>query len=160
LAEKQADGEWKVFAGNEMGALISWWTWKSWKKENPNGDASNLYMLNSAVSSSIVKTMATKEGFKNELTLTGFKWMGNKADELTKQGKHVILAWEESIGFMAGNPLDKDGVTAAGIFAEMASYLHSENLTLAKQLFNIYKELVQFIDSLSFSPYRLKLSKD
>ncbi|KHN72132.1 Phosphoglucomutase-2 [Toxocara canis] len=140
LAEKQPDGEWKVFAGNEMGALISWWTWKCWRKENPEGDASNLYMLNSAVSSSIVKTMAAKEGFKNELTLTGFKWMGNKADELRKQGKNVVLAWEESIGFMAGHPLDKDGITAAGIFAEIASYLHSENLTLAKQIFNIYKE--------------------
>uniref|UniRef100_F1KTP4 Phosphoglucomutase-2 n=1 Tax=Ascaris suum TaxID=6253 RepID=F1KTP4_ASCSU len=140
LAEKQSDGEWKIFAGNEMGALISWWAWMCWCKENPKGDASNVYILNSAVSSSIVKTMAAKEGFKHEQTLTGFKWMGNKADELRKAGKNVILAWEESIGFMAGHPLDKDGITAAGVFAEMASYLNSQNLTLSKQLFNIYKQ--------------------
>lgn len=82
------------------------------------------------------------EGFKHEQTLTGFKWMGNKADELRKAGKNVILAWEESIGFMAGHPLDKDGITAAGVFAEMASYLNSQNLTLSKQLFNIYKQSV------------------
>ncbi|VDL69098.1 unnamed protein product [Nippostrongylus brasiliensis] len=33
--------------------------------------------------------------------------MGNKADELRKKGKHVILAWEESIGYMPGHTMDK-----------------------------------------------------
>lgn len=140
LAEKQPNGEWRIFSGNEMGALITWWTWKCWKEANPNTDASNIYMLNSAVSSSIVKTIAAKEGFKNELTLTGFKWMGNKADELESQGKKVLLAWEESIGFMAGHPRDKDGISAAAVFAEIASYLNSQGITLSKQLFDIYKK--------------------
>ena len=31
-------------------------------------------------------------------TLTGFKWMGNKADELQKEGKTVLFAFEEAIG--------------------------------------------------------------
>ena len=31
-------------------------------------------------------------------TLTGFKWMGNKADELRKEGKTVLFAFEEAIG--------------------------------------------------------------
>ena len=66
--------------------------------------------------------------------------MGNKADELEKQGKKVLLAWEESIGFMLGHPRDKDGVTAAAVFAEIASYLNSQGISLTKQLFNIYKE--------------------
>lgn len=46
-------------------------------------------------------------GFKSDVTLTGFKWMGNKADELRANGKHVILAWEESIGYMPGHTMDK-----------------------------------------------------
>lgn len=62
-------GEWKIFAGNEMGALISWWAWMCWCMENPKGDASNVYILNSAVSSSIVKTMAAKEG---NVSIVGF----------------------------------------------------------------------------------------
>ncbi|KAK6020011.1 hypothetical protein OSTOST_14341, partial [Ostertagia ostertagi] len=73
----------------------------------PDVNKSDVYILNSAVSSQIVKTIADEEGFKSDVTLTGFKWMGNKADELRKQGKHVILSWEESIGFMPGHPLDK-----------------------------------------------------
>ena len=31
-------------------------------------------------------------------TLTGFKWMGNKAVDLMKQGKTVLFAFEEAIG--------------------------------------------------------------
>ncbi|VDN54887.1 unnamed protein product [Dracunculus medinensis] len=140
LAEKQANDEWRVFSGNEMGTLITWWMWLCWREKNPSADPSNVYFLNSTVSSSVVKTMADKEGFKNELTLTGFKWMGNKADELRTKGKLVILAWEESIGFMPGHSLDKDGIIAAAIFAEIASYLSSKGSSLTKQLFNIYKK--------------------
>ena len=66
--------------------------------------------------------------------------MGNKADELEKQDKKVLLAWEESIGFMLGHPRDKDGVTAAAVFAEVASFLNSQGLTLKKQLFSIYNQ--------------------
>lgn len=48
-------------------------------------------------------------------TLTGFKWMGNKAIELMEQGKHVLFAYEEAIGFMiTPTVLDKDGVSAGG----------------------------------------------
>ena len=55
-------------------------------------------MLSSTVSSQILKTMADKEGFQFYETLTGFKWLGNKADELCHKGKTVLLAFEEAIG--------------------------------------------------------------
>ncbi|CAI2348862.1 unnamed protein product [Caenorhabditis sp. 36 PRJEB53466] len=138
LAEKQKDGEWRVFTGNEMGAIITWWIWTSWRKANPSVDASKVYILNSAVSSQIVKTIADAEGFKNETTLTGFKWMGNRAEELRADGNHVILAWEESIGYMPGHTLDKDGVSAAAVFAEIAAFLQTEGKTLQDQLYALY----------------------
>lgn len=31
-------------------------------------------------------------------TLTGFKWMGNRAKDLLDQGKAVLFAFEEAIG--------------------------------------------------------------
>lgn len=49
-------------------------------------------MISSTVSSKILKTMAKAEGFSFVETLTGFKWMGNKADELMKNGKTGILS--------------------------------------------------------------------
>ncbi|KAF8357845.1 hypothetical protein PRIPAC_92840, partial [Pristionchus pacificus] len=138
MAERRKDGSWKIFSGNEMGTLITWWVWKNWREANPTADTSNIYILNSAVSSQIVKTMAEVEGFKNDITLTGFKWMGNVSYDMAKENKKVILAWEESIGFMPGHTLDKDGVIAAAIFAEMAAFLETEGKTLEQQLFALY----------------------
>ena len=106
---------------------------------NPNADISKVFILNSAVSSQFAKTMAAAEGFKNDTTLTGFKWMGNKADDLRDAGNQVILAWEESIGFMPGHTMDKDGVSSAAVFAEMANWLHHNGgRTMKDQLFEIY----------------------
>uniref|UniRef100_A0AC34QK24 Phosphoglucomutase n=1 Tax=Panagrolaimus sp. JU765 TaxID=591449 RepID=A0AC34QK24_9BILA len=140
LAEKQPNGEWRVFTGNEMGTLLTWWIFKNYREQHPVGDFSKVWILNSAVSSQIVKTMANAEGFQNQITLTGFKWMGNLASELRAKGNDVILAWEESIGFMPGSSLDKDGVIAAAMFAELASFLEHEGISLAEKLLDIYHD--------------------
>ncbi|KAL7076495.1 hypothetical protein ACQ4LE_004356 [Meloidogyne hapla] len=140
IAEKQSDGDWRLFNGNEMGTLLTWWIWTQWRQRNPNVPAEDVYILNSAVSSQIVATMAKFEGFKNDVSLTGFKWIGNLAHEIRSKGKLVILAWEESIGFAPGTTLDKDGISAAAVFAEIANYLNFQSLNLKKQLFNIYNK--------------------
>ena len=72
-------------------------------------------------------------------TLTGFKWMGNRAEELLLQGKTVLFAFEEAIGFMCGTAvLDKDGVSAALEMAQLATMLARRGRSLAQQLQNIY----------------------
>lgn len=97
-------------------------------------------MIASSVSSKILKSMAEKEGFNFVETLTGFKWMGNKADELMQKGKKVLLAYEEAIGYMCGTQiLDKDGITAILNLAQLATYLHCvKHFTLAQQLNDMY----------------------
>ena len=71
--------------------------------------------------------------------MTGFKWMGNKSHELISQGKDVLFAFEEAIGYMFGDTvLDKDGISAAAIVAEYAGWLYSQDLTFSQQLENIY----------------------
>ena len=59
-------------------------------------------MLSTIVSSEMIGSMAAKEGFRFEQTLTGFKWLGNVAKDLEQEGYHVIFAFEEAIGFMFG----------------------------------------------------------
>ena len=79
--------------------------------------------------------------YVSQETLTGFKWMGNKASELIKNGKSVLFAYEEAIGFMCGpNVLDKDGVSAGACVAEMAAYLETLGLTLMEKLKELYCE--------------------
>ncbi|XP_072352656.1 phosphopentomutase [Scyliorhinus torazame] len=152
VAEKQESGEWKVFSGNELGALLGWWIFTCWKKQHPESSClKKVYMLASTVSSKILRAIALKEGFHFEETLTGFKWMGNKAKELLDKGNTVLFAFEEAIGYMSTEfVLDKDGVSAAAIVAEMASYLATKNTTLSKQLKAIYEEYGYHLSKASY----------
>jgi phosphoglucomutase/phosphopentomutase len=43
---------------------------------------------------------------------------------------------------MPGTTLDKDGVSVAAIFAEIANYLHERQLKISDQLFEIFKKCV------------------
>ncbi|XP_072171272.1 phosphopentomutase-like [Diadema setosum] len=140
VGEKQKNGSWKIFTGNELGALLGWWCFHRAKKENGDSAISNdVYMLASTVSSKFLQKMAEKEGFQFLETLTGFKWMGNKAVELMEQKKSVLFAYEEAIGFMCGTMvLDKDGVSAGTFTAEMAAYLDSQGMTLTGKLEDLY----------------------
>uniref|UniRef100_A0A673IAX0 Phosphoglucomutase-2-like n=1 Tax=Sinocyclocheilus rhinocerous TaxID=307959 RepID=A0A673IAX0_9TELE len=153
IAEKQERSQWRVFSGNELGALLGWWIFQCWKQQKEDGKASikDVYMLSSTVSSKILRAIAVKEGFHFEETLTGFKWMGNRAKELMDQGKTVLFAFEEAIGYMCSPAvLDKDGVSAAAIAGEFVSYLASKNRTLSHQLRSIYEEYGYHISKNSY----------
>uniref|UniRef100_A0A3Q2P759 Phosphoglucomutase 2 n=1 Tax=Fundulus heteroclitus TaxID=8078 RepID=A0A3Q2P759_FUNHE len=139
IAEKQ-EGQWRVFSGNELGALLGWWLFHCWREQNADTAAvKNLYMLSSTVSSKILRAIALKEGFHFEETLTGFKWMGNRAKDLLDQGKSVLFAFEEAIYMCCNAVLDKDGVSAAAIAGEMISYLATKNKSLSQQLTTIFE---------------------
>ncbi|XP_053564734.1 glucose 1,6-bisphosphate synthase isoform X2 [Bombina bombina] len=152
VAELQDTGRWKVFTGNELAALLGWWMFLCWKKSCTKGsDVRNVYMLATAVSSSILRSVASKEGFKFEETLPGFKWIGNRIKTLVDNGKTVLFAFEESIGYMCGTSvLDKDGVSAAVVAAEMATYLDSKNINMAEQLVKIYETYGYHISKTSY----------
>ncbi|MBZ3872819.1 Phosphoglucomutase-2 [Sciurus carolinensis] len=145
VAEKQDSGEWRVFSGNELGALLGWWLFTSWKEKNQDqGALKDTYMLSSTVSSKILQAIALKEGFH-------FEWMGNRAKQLIDQGKTVLFAFEEAIGYMCCPfVLDKDGVSAAVISAELASFLATKNLSLSQQLKAIYVEYGYHITKASY----------
>lgn len=57
-------------------------------------------MLASTVSSQMLATVAKHEDFHFEDRLTGFKWLGNGALDLEKQGYTVPFAYEEALGIL------------------------------------------------------------
>lgn len=98
-------------------------------------------MIASTVSSKVLRSIANAEGFNFDETLTGFKWIANRADALRKSGKTVLFGFEEAIGFMCGNfVLDKDGVSACLIAAEMIAWLNNQGLTIQQQLDTLAKK--------------------
>lgn len=85
--------------------------------------------------------MAKVEGFHFEDTLTGFKWIGNRADALIKKGLVFIFGFEVEIGFLVGDlSLDKDGVRTAAIFTEMAKHVYQHSFSLCHHLENLYRK--------------------
>jgi len=94
----------------------------------------------------MLRVIAEAEGFHFYETLTGFKWIGNKAMELQSQGATVFLGYEEAIGFCVGAVVpDKDGVSAAPVFAEMAVNLSSRGLTVKSHLDAIYRKYGELV---------------
>ncbi|CAH2076982.1 unnamed protein product, partial [Iphiclides podalirius] len=133
----QSKGSWKVFTGNEMGALLGWWM--LWQHQQHSQDR-DVYLLASFVSSKMLKAIVKGQGHFVE-TLTGFKWMGNTTLLLSQQDKKTLFAFEEAIGYMCGARVpDKDGVSAAVQVASLASHLHSKGLSLNGQLQALYRE--------------------
>lgn len=122
VKNKQTD-VWQQLTGNEIGFLLAYHSLEQYNKLDPQLKKYNpLAMLNSTVSSQMIKKMAEVEGFHYEDTLTGFKWIGNKAVDLEKRGYMVLFGFEEAIGYMfPAMEHDKDGISAAVVFLQ-ASY--------------------------------------
>lgn len=138
-AEKIPGVGWKVYSGNELGTLLGWWSVQCYKELYPGKSLKDCFCLASTVSSKMLKSMARIDGFNFEETLTGFKWMGNRSVELMAEGKEILFAFEEAIGFMfSPTVLDKDGVSAAVHLATMACHLKE---TSKQSLFDKLQEL-------------------
>ncbi|KAH0507022.1 Phosphoglucomutase-2 [Microtus ochrogaster] len=61
VSEEQDSGEWRVYSGNELGALLGWWLFRSWREKNPDRSTlKDTYMLSSTVSSKMVRAIALK----------------------------------------------------------------------------------------------------
>ncbi|KAH6565777.1 hypothetical protein BASA50_003368 [Batrachochytrium salamandrivorans] len=143
IAEKKPNGEWYIFNGNEIGVIIATLVLESLRMSG--GVKRPLAMLTTTVSMHMLKKVAEKEGFRFEETLTGFKWLGNRAIELEKEGFQVAFAYEEAIGFMVGDAVhDKDGVSALGVVAEWANHLYSEGKSLHGHLLSLYEKYGYF----------------
>ncbi|KAH3903621.1 phosphoribomutase PRM15 SCDLUD_001266 [Saccharomycodes ludwigii] len=124
--------QWKQLNGNEIGILFAQYLLK---KNHGN----NLAMINSTVSSSLLKSMSITEDFKYEETLTGFKWLGNRAIDLCKEGYNVIFGYEEAIGYMFPKMLhDKDGILALIVFLQL--YLEASNNDVIANLEECYSK--------------------
>ncbi|KAJ7070359.1 hypothetical protein B0H15DRAFT_925818 [Mycena belliarum] len=135
-AEKDDKG-WLVFTGDQLGTLFAAQALQLHKESGKSIDT--LAMVASTVSSKMIEAMAEKEGFRFVECLTGFKFIGNTALSLEKDGFHVPFGYEEAIGYMFGSEIrDKDGVAATVSFAELATHLRKQGKTVHSHLDELY----------------------
>ena len=104
VAEK-VDGEWKPLNGNQIALLLADWAFCNYvQREQPTAaQLRKTCMIASTVSSGVLGAMAAREGFNFYPTLTGFKWMGNRAVQAVAEGERFLFAFEVEIGFLVGN---------------------------------------------------------
>ncbi|KAL7545485.1 hypothetical protein ACHAWF_008836 [Thalassiosira exigua] len=136
--------KWNVFTGDQIGTLLGHWLWEKIGKQSDQPVA----VCASTVSSKMLAAMGEMEGFRFEETLTGFKWIGSRALSLQSQGYRVLLGYEEAIGFSCGGIIpDKDGISALGVIATLATHLYSRGDTLASHLQSLHDKCGEFVSN-------------
>jgi phosphomannomutase len=99
-------------------------------------NASKKLVIASIVSSPMLGAIARALGVRYEETLTGFKWIANRAMELERtEGLTFVFGYEEALGYTVGNLVrDKDGISAAVLFSELAAVLAAGSRTVLDEL--------------------------
>ncbi len=131
------------FTGNQVGALLGHYL----LTERHSSQAKRL-VIASNVSSPLLGVIAAKLGVRYEETLTGFKWIANRAMDLERDGHVFVFGYEEALGYTVGDVVrDKDGISAAVVFAELAAMLRARGQTVLGRLEAIYREHGLFLSS-------------
>ncbi|MGI8754554.1 MAG: phospho-sugar mutase [Acidimicrobiales bacterium] len=114
---------WRVLKGDEIGAVLAHHLLRH------DAIGPDDVVATTIVSSSLLGKMAAAAGRPFVETLTGFKWLSRAADMWP--GAALGFAYEEALGFCVGDLVgDKDGITAAVVFAEAVSTLAAEGRTV------------------------------
>ncbi|KAG6864147.1 hypothetical protein C0991_012125 [Blastosporella zonata] len=136
-AERGLNGQWTTFTGDQLGVIFGCRTFELYKSTGKPMD--KLAMVASTVSSKMLEAVAKVEGFNFVECLTGFKFIGNTALDLVKQGYEVPFGYEEAIGYMFGSEIrDKDGVAATVLFAEIVTALYRKGKSVSSYLQDLY----------------------
>ena len=118
-------GDWKMLTGDQVGILLGWWVIE---RARLTGQQLSGTLASSIVSSMMLEKIATENGLTYENTLTGFKWVSRVPN--------LIFGYEEALGYCVDphNVGDKDGISAAAMFVELASTLKNQGKTIWQQL--------------------------
>ena len=134
------NGEYILFTGNQTATLVFDYICKTRKELGTL--PKDGYMFTTNVSSTLPIAIAEKYGLKTEITLTGFKFIGEKAREMEETGRGTyVFGFEESYGCLVSDCVrDKDSIQAILMLCETAAYYYEKGMDLVDALNAIYKE--------------------
>jgi phosphoglucomutase len=134
-------GKIQYLNGNQIGILKLHYILSERKKQNRL--PKNGYVVKTIVTTPLQDTIGKSFGVEVYNTLTGFKWICGKMNELEKSHpeKEFLFGTEESFGYLSHTyARDKDGVTSVALMAEIALFYKLQNLNLFEALDKIYEE--------------------
>jgi len=120
----------RMLSGNEIGWLLA----DDLLAHADTGGKRKL-VVTTIVSSTLLSRMARDRGAAYDETLTGFKWIGDRAIRAEAEGLAFVFGYEEALGYTVG-PLvrDKDGIGAAVRLAELARFLKGRGRSLPDRI--------------------------
>jgi phosphomannomutase len=129
-------GDFLQLSGNQIGLLLA-----DYQLGRYTGKARAM-VLQSIVSSPMLESIARGHGAHFEQTLTGFKWVWNAALKLRElHGYHFVFGFEEALGYSAEDIVrDKDGISAALLFAEMSAEDKAAGGSVIARLERLYRQ--------------------
>jgi phosphomannomutase len=143
VAVPRPDGSFARLTGNQIGVLLG-----HYLLGEGRGGGERL-VVTTIVSSPLFAEIARSFGVACEETLTGFKWMENRALDLrAERSARLVFAYEEALGYSVGELVrDKDGVSAAVLFAELAQLCRAQGSSILDLLESIARRHGLFVSS-------------
>jgi phosphomannomutase len=129
VAIPRAGGGWRQLTGNEVGVLLGEYLLR-------HGKGGDRLVMNSIVSSPQLGGIARAHGVRFAEVLTGFKWIAATARQLERaEGLEFVFGYEEALGYTVGTVVrDKDGISAAALFAELVGVAAVDGRTVEDEL--------------------------
>ena len=131
--------EYRLFSGNEVGALLLEYILKCRKANGTLPE--NPVAVKTIVTSDVCLKIAEDYGCELRDVLTGFKFIGEQIGLLEEDGQEnrYVFGFEESYGYLAGTYVrDKDAVIASMLICEMVAYYKSQGKNLIEVLSELY----------------------
>lgn len=131
--ERPGEG-WRPLTGNQIGVLLAEYLLAHGAERRP-------IVINSIVSSPMLRSIAEHHDALFVQTLTGFKWIWNAALDLEAEGRgRCVFGYEEALGYSVWREVrDKDGISAAVVFADLAAHARGEGSGVSGRLEELYR---------------------
>lgn len=127
-------GGWRMLTGNEVGVLLA-----DDLLAHGTGDGEPV-VATTIVSSTLLSRIAADRGAAYFETLTGFKWIANGAIAQAARGRRFVLGYEEALGYTVGDVVrDKDGISAALLFCDLAAWCRARGETVLDHLADLHR---------------------
>ena len=129
-------GGFRQLSGNELGVLLGDYLLRGHRL------AQRPVVVSSVVSTPMMHAVADAHDARHVVTLTGFKWIANAGLALEEAGEgRFVFGFEEALGYSVGGVVrDKDGLSAALLFADLVADLAENDETVLDRLVQLWSQ--------------------
>lgn len=130
------DGRIRSLTGNAVGVLLADFVLRHAPATPPS------LVVSTVPSTPMTASIATAYDARFATTLTGFKWIWNRALDLEREASVAYrFGFEEALGYGVGPAVrDKDGISAAVVMAELVASARADGRTVWDELGRLYAE--------------------